>query len=342
MRLDVIDNSGATSMIAELRNELEICKKARMATASLTRSGIVFIEEALGDGRKDLHIQLLIGLYNGHTEAAALRRLFSLQKRFAQLLEIRIARNERFHWKTYLFESKGRAAAFVGSSNLTKDGLGVEGEFNIRLVANNMGGTFGHIADTFDREWARNSVPLNIGIAEGFAETSNRSKEFTRQIDPIIKELLRKPRRNRVRKTPQISSIMTSIEGPVGQATIKAVKDKTDWYRKNWQWMVCRRQADRERLFKPGGFYLAEFQGKNVRLSLNDCCAKDEFTTEDGRFLIAYQKRRGSVTKTVSPKTLILLKQAGVIKEKEDLRRDRRLSRASREALDAVLRVPQR
>jgi HKD family nuclease len=160
MRLDVIDNSGATSMIAELRQELDTCRRARLATASLTRGGIGFIEEALRGRPKNLRIQLLVGLYNGHTEAAALRRLLSLQKRFGQYIEIRIAQNDRFHWKTYLFEGRSRSAAFVGSSNLTKDGLGVEGEFNIRLVSTNTSGAMAHIAETFDHAWEKDSVPL--------------------------------------------------------------------------------------------------------------------------------------------------------------------------------------
>ena len=76
-----------------------------------------------------------------------------------------------------------------------------------------------------------------------------------------------------------------------------------------------------------------------MHLSLNDVCEKDELTTEDGRFLIAYQKRKGSVIRSVTPSTLTLLKQTGVIKKKEDLGRDQRLSRASRQALDALLCV---
>jgi hypothetical protein len=313
-----------------------------MATASLTRGGIEFIEEAVSDSSGNLRVRLLVGLYNGHTEAAALRGLLGLQRRYGQYIEIRIARNERFHWKTYLFESRGRAVAFVGSSNLTKEGLGVEGEFNIRLIANGMVGALGHIAETFDRIWERDSCPLSVEIAERFAPASNRSKELARQIDPIIKGVLRRPRKSRARREQRISAVMTSIEGSVSRATIRAVKDKTDWYRKGWQWMVCRRRSDRDRLFNPGAFYLAEFQGTKVQLSLNDVLEKDEFTTEDGRYLVAYQKRKGSKFRSVTPATLATLKGAGVIKKKGDLQQDRRLSRAGREAINALLRVPQR
>jgi len=243
MRLDVIDNCGATSMIAELRKELETCRCARMATASLTRSGIGFIEEALHEGPSTLRIRLLVGLYNGHTESAALRQLLGLQRKHGQKIEIRIAENQRFHWKTYLFESRGRFTAFVGSSNLTKDGLGLEGEFNIRLESKNASGTLAHLVETFDRVWDKQSIPLSIGIAERFSSASNQWRELARNIDPIIKEILRRPRRKRTIATPKDSSIMTSIEEIVCRATVKVVKDRTDWYRRGWLWMVCRQKS---------------------------------------------------------------------------------------------------
>jgi HKD family nuclease len=340
MRLDVIDNSGAASMISELSKELGACRRARLATASLSRGGIGFIEEALHAGRASLRIQLLVGLYNGHTEAAALRRLFRMQKRFSGHIEIRIAQNGRFHWKTYLFESNRAVTAFVGSSNFTKDGLGVEGEFNIRIDSTRMSGVIGHIAETFDRVWKKHSVPLSVAIAEGFTSASNRSKEATIQIIPIIREILRAPRRSHTKRSPKKTAVMTSIEETVGRATIKVVKDKTDWYRKGFQWLVYTRKVDRDRLRKPGAFYLVEMQGKELQLSLNDVRDDDEFTTDDGRYFIAYRKRNGSVVKRVSPSTLALLRRAGVVEKKEDLQRDRRLSHANRETLDALLRVP--
>jgi len=341
MRLDVIDNSGASSLIDELSKELGACRSARFATASLTRGGIRFIEDALRKGRNSLHIQLLVGLYNGHTEAAALRKLLRLQKHSGGQIEVRIARNRRFHWKLYLFESKGRATAFVGSSNLTNDGLGVKGELNLRLTGAGLGGALAHIAETFDREWKKDSFPLDVGIAERFAPASEQSKDVSSQVDPIIKALLRNPARNPARKEPfRETRVITSVEGFVGKTTIKAVKDKTDWYRQGWEWLVCTLRADQYRLTRAGAFYLAAFRGEILQLSLNDVRGDDYFRTEDGQYLVAYQTRKGSVTRNVGPAVLARLKRAGVINKKEDLRHDRSLSRAKCEALNSLLRVP--
>src|ERR1039458_913277 len=112
MNIDVVDNDGQSSMIAELRKELATSTTARLSTASLTRDGIKFIEEALNGKRRSLHIRLLIGLYNGHTEPAALRRLLRLMDSFGGQLEVRIAENPRFHWKAFIFTSRKCVKAF--------------------------------------------------------------------------------------------------------------------------------------------------------------------------------------------------------------------------------------
>ena len=106
MNIDVVDNEGQSSMKAELEKELATSTIARLATASLTRAGIRFIEEALNGKRRSLRILMLIGLYNGHTEPAALRRLMKLMGSFGEQLEVRIAENPRFHWKAFIFASK--------------------------------------------------------------------------------------------------------------------------------------------------------------------------------------------------------------------------------------------
>jgi len=343
MRLDLIDNDGATCMIDELTKEVGTCRIARFATASLTSSGVQLIERALRAGNLSWHLRLLVGLYNGHTEAAALRKLLRLQKQRNGRIEVRIARNPRFHWKLYLFESEGRATGFIGSSNLTNDGLSVKGELNVRLTSAGLKGALAHVAETFDRVWEKDSVPLTVGIAEGFAPASTQSKNSLGQVDPIIKAVLRNPKRiTRKRELPRETAVMTSVEGQVGGATIKAVRNKTDWYRKGWQWLVCSLRADQQRLTKAGAFYLAEFQDRKLQISLNDVRGEDYFRTEDGQYFVAYQKRKGSVIRNASSTFLAGLKREGVIKKKDDFRHDRRLSKSDREALNPLLRVPQK
>jgi len=87
MVIEVIDNHGVTNMSAELTRSLTSCTSARLATASLTRDGMTAIENTLSPERGRFKVNLLVGLYNGHTEAAALRKLVTIQKRSGGSLE---------------------------------------------------------------------------------------------------------------------------------------------------------------------------------------------------------------------------------------------------------------
>jgi HKD family nuclease len=339
MLVDSIDNDGAASMRIALRAALEGCTHARLSTASLTRKGIEFIEDALATGHKNLNIQLLVGLYNGHTEAAALRRLLRMQNDSDGRFEVRIAQNPRFHWKMYLFKNKKQVTAFVGSSNLTSDGLDTEGEFNVRLTGVS-GGVLGHIDETFDRAWKKQSVLLDRNIAERFAPLSRQSRDAARGIDPSIRKMLRAPRRKPTKnQPPKLAVRMTFVESFAERTTMKAVADITHWERNGWLWLVFRRRADRDSLQKAGAFYLAELQGAGGLLSLNDVRDDDEIRTEDGKYFVAYQKRKGSIVKRLGAPTLTMLKREGVIKKKDDLRRERTLSRSKCDVLNSLLRV---
>jgi len=340
MRMEVVDNQGIANMAGELKRYLDNFDTARLATASLTRHGVQVIEDAVFEGRKSLTIRLLVGLYNGHTEPAALRRLLRLQRSFPRSIEVRIAQNPRFHWKLYLFMGKAKATAYVGSSNLTQDGLSTEGEFNLRLTGLARSRPFPDITEAFDRNWCRDSVPLNVYIAEHFASVAQRRN--TRRIDAKIKEFLRPVLRHRSspRKQPKATSTMTFFDAFAGQPTKTAVKNKTKWEDKGWQWLVFHARADRDKLRQVGAFYLAELRKDGGSLSLNDVCDDDDFDTKDGRYLVAFQRRKGSISKKLDRATLALLRRQGVIGKKDDLQRNRRLRKEHREFMNRLLKVP--
>jgi hypothetical protein len=77
MLINVVDNSGVSSMAAELADRLASCSVARLATASLTRGGLSELQRVITTKRKPPLIKLLVRLYNGHTDSAALRKALS-------------------------------------------------------------------------------------------------------------------------------------------------------------------------------------------------------------------------------------------------------------------------
>jgi len=300
------------------------------------------IENAISLERGGFKVKLLVGLYNGHTEAAALRRLLSLQKRAGSCLEVKVARNPRFHWKVYLFNTERHFTVYVGSSNLTRDGLGTEGEFNLRISGMVADRPLRNISETFDRAWRRDAVPLTEKISDNFAPISQRSLQLSKQIDPNIRKVLRtisRPKTKAREPRTRHSSVFTFVEEFAGPSTKKEVRKKQRWDAKGWEWMVFRTRAARDRLFKAGSFYLAEIHRAGGVISFRDVCEEDEFGTEDGRFFVAYQKRRGSVARRLNKRTLKLLKDGGLIVKKDDLCQDRRVGKANRDLLNRLLRV---
>jgi len=342
MLIDVVDNRGVTSMAAELEKRFREAGVARLATASLTRDGLAEIERALARGHKSIRIKLLVGLYNGHTESAALRRLLALQKRTDDSLEVRIAQNPRFHWKVYMFSEQRRRVAYVGSANLTGDGLSTEGEFNLRLSGTSGDPCLVHIEDTFDRSWHKDSVPLDQTITERFTSVSQQSHSITRGIDPQIRRILRRvqrPRRIARRKVREEASCFTFFEDFAKAKTQREVRDKTRWDSKGWDWMVFNAKAERDRLLEARSFYLAEIHRTGGILSLNDVRDDDEFRTEDGRYFVAFQKHKGSVAKLLKAKTLKALRDGEFILRKDDLRRNRTMGFKNRSLLKKLLKA---
>jgi HKD family nuclease len=344
MVIEVVDNHGVTNMSAELTRRLNNCTTARLATASLTKDGLTAIENALSLKRKRrLNVKLLVGLYNGHTEAAALRKLLTLQTRRKGSLQVKVAKNFRFHWKVYLFSTEQRLAAYVGSSNLTGDGLAAEGEFNLRLSGAMGDRALRNIAETFDRTWRKDSVPLTAMISDNFAPISQRSRQLSKQIHPKLRKLLRHVRRpepNVRLRVPDHTSVFSYVKKSVKGSTNKEVSDKTSWDAKRWEWLVYRARPERDRVLNAGSFYLAEIHRAGGWISLNDVCDEDEFGTEDGRFFIAYRKRKGSVAKAINKRTLKQLRDGGLITRKAGLCRARRLGSAHQALLNKLLKVP--
>jgi hypothetical protein len=236
-----------------------------------------------------------------------------------------------------------RLVAYVGSSNLTGDGLGMEGEFNLCLSGTNRDRCLIHITDTFGKSWSKDAVPLDQMITDKFAPVSERSRDITKGIDPQIRRILRHVRRTTRsgrRKVPgQKVSCYTFFDEFAVASTRREVGHKTGWDSKGWDWMVFGTKSERDRVLNAGSFYLAEIHRTGGILSLNDVRDDDEFRTVDGRFFVAFRKRKGSIAKSLKAKTLRVLRDAGFILKKDDLRRNRTMGMQNRTLINKLLKA---
>ncbi len=138
-----------------LLQDLARARAVDIAVAFVTQSGLDRLLPHLDDlvTRGGL-LRFLTGDYLGVTDPAALRRLLDLEPRENGGLELRIFEctdEVSFHPKAYLVHSADNAgAAYVGSSNLTAQGLDRGIEWNYRIEPSQDARGFRAIATEFD------------------------------------------------------------------------------------------------------------------------------------------------------------------------------------------------
>jgi len=128
-----VENKDSNTMLKGLLDNISEARTADIAVAFIKENGLSRILPRLEDAAsKGAKIRIITTLpNNAFNEPSALRLLTNLQKRFGSF-ETRVSRLNHFHQKLYLFQRLGSAEGYLGSSNLTQEGLESEGEINIK------------------------------------------------------------------------------------------------------------------------------------------------------------------------------------------------------------------
>jgi HKD family nuclease len=126
-----------TDTLLAIRNCCRKAKRIRAALALITIGGLRLIEEELEYVlTRGGEVQLLLGI-DMATEPEAIEALLKLHNRHSERMAMRrfvTEPRQTFHPKTWIFSfQSGRAAAIVGSSNLTLGGLANNYEANVRI-----------------------------------------------------------------------------------------------------------------------------------------------------------------------------------------------------------------
>jgi hypothetical protein len=121
-------------------------------------------------------IRLIVRLSSG-TSSSELRKIINNNK-----IAIRYYTSESFHPKMYIF---GQNAAIVGSSNLTKSGVGTNQEANIEISSNDS--VFEDIENMFQDYWSYAEV-LTLDILNKFMSISDELEAAKRKFDSLIRK----------------------------------------------------------------------------------------------------------------------------------------------------------
>lgn len=158
----LIANAEDNTMLAALRAELKTATSFTISVAFVTNGGIGALKEALigfrGRG------MIITSDYQDFNSPDALRELLQLRN-----VDVRIMSGRSHHAKGYVFEHGDHVTALVGSSNLTRDALIENSEWNLKFSTHHDG----DIADQLNSALKRHvetSEPLTEEWIQAYSE----------------------------------------------------------------------------------------------------------------------------------------------------------------------------
>lgn len=314
-------------MTTEVNIGLAWARHIDIATAFLTSPALERIGRALGRAKREkrkIEIRLLVGLYQRFTTAQTLKEARGLQRRFGDQFKIRIARNNRFHWKLYIFSTGVNRRLYVGSANFTEDGLRAEGELSLKVTATDSDAISKTLQSEFDAIWQDDkcSFSPSTEFVKEYGSLERPPHPVRNPEDTILQKHLTKAGRVRdgdeggttgkpgnkkgasagdksSRKPDElIPTRIVFVNWELSEKTQSLVaQDQTSWARKDWQYTVFNKgdyeNTQKARLVlyvthdgsRPGGVLRSDYW-----IELHQVQDHAEIKTEEGKYFIAHSK----------------------------------------------------
>lgn len=154
-------------VISSIEDELLACDEFQISVAFITMGGITPLLQTLKE-LENRHIpgRILTTNYLNFSEPKALEKLNSLSNITIRMFDVEAA-GEGFHTKGYIFKKEEIYRIIIGSSNMTKDALTTNHEWNTRILSTAQGEMATQIVEEFRRLW---------------------NSEYSRSIDEILEE----------------------------------------------------------------------------------------------------------------------------------------------------------
>jgi HKD family nuclease len=301
MKIEVVPNSGPASLGVEIAHSLKWADESAIASAYVTPRALGYLEEALvqaSESKRELRIRLLFGLYQRFTPPSALDKMLEIKRKFPGQFLVKIARNNRFHWKVYLFNRGTVNRSYVGSGNLTKDGLVAEGELSLKISGKSSDQVVKSLQSEFEDTWQNDSLLLTNKIAQAYRQVKRPPAFFVLpEKDDKIRGLLRKAVDS---NEPSFTSGKVSKHRPVvvfvdedlTNKTRKIVSADTNWDEKGWDYIASTQKfiarVMNARLF----LYVTWYNSKSNGYLLDFQLARDTavLDTPDGEYFMAHSR----------------------------------------------------
>jgi HKD family nuclease len=307
MKIEVIPNKGPASVGPQLEELLDWSEHICIASAFATPASLDRIETALSQAQENsrrFEVYLLIGLYQRFTSARAIAKALRLQRTYPEMFSIRVARNNRFHWKLYIFGKGNSRKFFVGSANFTEDGLTASGELSVKITAQVDDSISRSLQAEFDTLWDsdRHSFSPGAAFLRNYRKLKRPPHVVRIPTDNSIGRLLynaervRKPPRPSNKPSGKVRPRLIFADRRLRQDTI----DKISRYKNNWDehdWMYfCTYRSDFE-YTRNAGLLVYVTDGDDeakspdeYRIEFHRVDDSAVIQTRDGRYFVAHSR----------------------------------------------------
>lgn len=189
-----MSNSGQEKVITLLDEELRGCDEFLMSVAFITPGGLTPLKMTLKElEKKGVKGRIITTDYLSFTDPKALDDLQKMKN--IQLKMYRTAEGVGFHTKAYIFKNGEITHIIMGSSNLTKDALMRNHEWNNKLVTTQEGDYRKQITSAFEDLWNQSDPYLDYAsqYRTQFEEQKKRMAEINKYLQNQPGFLLGKP-----------------------------------------------------------------------------------------------------------------------------------------------------
>jgi len=171
-------------VLSSIEDELLACDLFQISVAFITMGGITPLLQTLKElENRGIPGQILTTNYLNFSEPKALDKLNTLSNITLRMYDVEKA-GEGFHTKGYIFKKDEIYRIIIGSSNMTRDALTTNHEWNSRIISTTQGEMAKQIVDEFKRLWnSENAIAYN-----DFIEEYRQKYEIIKQQRAIAKQ----------------------------------------------------------------------------------------------------------------------------------------------------------
>lgn len=327
-KVGVIENKGPNSLERFLCNiKNSNCKCLDIAVAFITKEGIDAIGPLLSSVAKKCKVRVLTGIYQSFTQPSALKELNKIGRQTKGNLELRISRNKRFHWKAYFLINKTNADVIIGSSNLTSDGLGAEGEINLQLKLHPNSSSFKNIHRVFVNEWENNSLLTDEKSIRKYESEWGKQKGqwINNSINPSIIFITDKPVKKAINRSQVSVNYWQDYTWGTFKSKTEVILEKyTNWDKKGWSIISNYGATKWNNNDLVILFHKTSQTAGIVKIEAITVLPEE---TPDGKIFAAYSTIKNHKQKKLTKTFKESLKKAGIVKCYSDIYLSRKLSK---------------